>query len=100
MNAGTLLAAISITSLVWGLRPLRAALSLTSKLPNPIIWIFSPLAKVSSTVSTNASIAAVACFFCSPDFSATFEINYDLLINSLPPLLSSGYPLHLLNITI
>jgi hypothetical protein len=36
LNAGTLLAAISISSPVCGLRPLRAARSRTSKLPKPI----------------------------------------------------------------
>ena len=36
LNAGTLLAGISISSPVCGLRPLRAARSRTSKLPKPI----------------------------------------------------------------
>ena len=42
LNAGTLLAAISISSPVCGLRPLRAARSRTSKLPKPINCTFSP----------------------------------------------------------
>src|SRR5690554_2787162 len=35
LKTGTFLASIVIASPVWGLRPVRAPLSLTSKLPNP-----------------------------------------------------------------
>ncbi len=42
LKAGTLLAGISISLPVCGLRPLRAALSRTSKLPKPINCTFSP----------------------------------------------------------
>lgn len=62
LNAGTLLAAISISSPVCGLRPLRAARSRTSKLPNPISCTLSPCFKASKIESKTASTAFVASF--------------------------------------
>ena len=47
LKAGTLLAAISISLPVCGLRPLRAARSRTSKLPKPINCTLSPFARAS-----------------------------------------------------
>ena len=47
LKAGTLVAGIVIASPVCGLRPLRSARSLTSKVPKPTNCNFSPLAKAS-----------------------------------------------------
>jgi hypothetical protein len=46
LKAGTLEAAMSISSPVCGLRPFRAERSRTSNVPNPTNWIFSSLASV------------------------------------------------------
>src|SRR5699024_6641024 len=75
LNAGTLLAGISISSPVCGLRPLRAARSRTSKVPNPIICTFSLSPSVSMTVSNTASTALPASFFERSLDSATELIN-------------------------
>lgn len=62
LNAGTLLAGISISLPVWGLRPLRAARSRTSKFPKPINWTFSPLESDCWIDSKTASTAEPASF--------------------------------------
>ena len=71
LKAGTLLAGISISSPVCGLRPLRAARSRTSKLPNPINCTFSPSFKAFKIESKTASTAFVASFLESSVASAT-----------------------------
>ena len=50
LNAGTFAAAISMASPVWGLRPVRAARSRTSKLPKPGICTLPFCFKVSRFV--------------------------------------------------
>ncbi len=60
LKAGIFDAAISISSPVCGLRPLRAARVRTSKLPKPINCTLSPFAKVSWIDAKTASTAAVA----------------------------------------
>lgn len=62
LKAGTLLAGISISAPVCGLRPLRAERSRTSKLPKPISWILSPFLSASKIVSKTESTAFVASF--------------------------------------
>ena len=69
LNEGTLVAAIANGSPVWGLRPVRAALSRTSNLPNPTKVKDSPLAKVDSTTSVNADKTRSASTFLTPAFS-------------------------------
>jgi hypothetical protein len=75
LKAGTLLAAISISSPVCGLRPLRAARSRTSKLPKPINCTLSPFFNASKMESKTASTALVASFFEISLASATAFIH-------------------------
>ena len=74
MKAGTFDAAIWIVSPVCGLRPERALLSRTSKVPNPVSVTFSPDFNVDLIVSKTAFTAASASFFESSAVSATLVI--------------------------
>ena len=67
-----MLAAILTVAPVCGLRPSRAALSLTEKVPNPGTVILSPLANTPLIASNVASIARVASALVKPAFSATY----------------------------
>ena len=62
LNTGALEAGIFISALVWGFLPFLAALCLTSKVPNPTNWTFSPFLRAPSTDDTKASKAASAAF--------------------------------------
>ena len=62
LKAGVLEAAILISLPVWGLRPVRAALLRTSKVPKPTSVTLSPFFRVISTVLVNALRAASASF--------------------------------------
>ena len=72
LKAGTLEAAICISSPVCGLRPVRAALSRTSNVPNPISCTFSPAAKVLVIDSTTVCTTTVASFEKSQHFVLRF----------------------------
>jgi len=48
LNEGTFAAAMVMLSPVWGFRPVRSALSFTSKVPNPTKAMESPDFKVDS----------------------------------------------------
>ena len=85
LNAGTLLAGISISLPVWGLRPLRAARSRTSKLPNPINCTFSPLESDDWIDSNTASTAKPASFLVKSACSATALIKSVLFFRHSPP---------------
>ena len=87
MNLGALDAAIVISAPVCGFLPVLAALSDTSKVPNPTNWIFSPFFNSSATTSVNAFKDASASFFDTPAFyaiaatkSALFMIKFLLWI--------------------
>ena len=58
LNLGLLEAAILISFPVWGLRPVLAALLATSKVPNPISWIFPPFLSSLDTTSVKALMVA------------------------------------------
>ena len=73
LKAGTLEAAICISSPVCGLRPVRAALSRTSNVPNPISCTFSPAAKVLVIDSTTVCTTTVASFEKSQHFVLRFN---------------------------
>ena len=75
LNAGTLTAGICTTSPVRGLRPERAALSRTKKLPKPIKVTVSPFANASFTESKNAFTAAAESLIVKPDFLAMLSTN-------------------------
>ena len=72
LNLATFLALILITAPVCGLRPLRAALLLTEKVPKPTRVTLPPPFKVLVTASTKESTAAFACVFVTPASSAIF----------------------------
>src|SRR5699024_11252548 len=82
LNAGTLDAAISISSPDCGLRPFLAERSRTSKLPKPISCTFSPFFKDSWIVLNTASTAAPASFFVRSASSLTALIKSVLFIRS------------------
>src|SRR5215217_1347261 len=80
LNLATFLALILITAPVWGLRPLRAALFETEKVPKPTKVTLPPPFKVFVTASTKESKVALACVFVMPASSAIFAINSALFI--------------------
>src|SRR5688500_6765305 len=80
LNLATFLALILITAPVCGLRPLRAALLETEKVPNPTRVTFPFPFNVFVTSSTNESKVALACVFVMPASSAIFAINSALFI--------------------
>src|SRR5436305_2383784 len=61
VNFATLRAAILMVAPVCGLRPLRAFLCETEKVPKPINATRSPLRRAAVTLSTAVSMAVVAC---------------------------------------
>src|SRR5918993_3044570 len=80
LKRATFLALILITAPVWGLRPLRAALLETEKVPKPTKVTLPPPFKVLVTASTKESKEAFACVFVTPASSAIFAINSALFI--------------------
>ena len=71
LNAGTLVAGISMVSPVLKSVPLRGARSRTSKLPKPTNFTASPLDKKSATAPNTASTAYADCFFVHSNCAAT-----------------------------
>src|SRR5882672_7039780 len=80
LNFATFLALILITAPVCGLRPLRAALLETEKVPKPTKVTLPPPFNVFVTASTKESRASFACVFAMPASSAIFAINSALFI--------------------
>src|SRR6187402_1503128 len=80
LNLATFLALILITAPVCGLRPLRAALLDTEKVPKPTKVTLPLPFKVFVTASTKESKVALACVFVMPASSAIFAINSALFI--------------------
>src|SRR5687768_13020451 len=80
LNLATFFALILITAPVWGLRPLRAALLETEKVPKPTRVTLPPPFRVLVTASITESRHAFACVFVMPASSATLEINSALFI--------------------
>src|SRR3977135_1328213 len=80
LNLATLRALILITAPVWGLRPLRAALLLTEKVPKPTRVTLPPPFKVLVTASTKESNEALACVLVTPASSAILAISSALFI--------------------
>jgi len=82
LNLGLLEAAILISFPVWGLRPILAALLATSKVPNPMSWIFPPFLSYLATTSVKALIVASVSFLESFVSFAIASINSVLFIDS------------------
>src|SRR5687767_2299350 len=80
LKRATFFAFILITAPVCGLRPLRAALLLTEKVPKPTRVTLPPPLRVLVTALTKESTAAFAWVFVTPASSAIFEINSALFI--------------------
>src|SRR6476619_3209469 len=80
LNLATFLALILITAPVCGLRPFRASLLLTEKVPKPTRVTFPPPFKVLVTALTKESTAAFAWVFVTPASSAILLINSALFI--------------------
>src|SRR5450432_1753214 len=80
LNFATFLALILITAPVCGLRPLRAALLLTEKVPKPTSVTLPPPFKVLVTASTKESKEALACVLVTPASSAILAISSALFI--------------------
>jgi hypothetical protein len=69
LNVKTRRPEMTISSPVCGLRPLRGRFSLTTKLPKPEIFTFSPRSSRTLTSSKMDSTTSVASFFENPTFS-------------------------------
>ena len=80
LNLATFLAFIFITSPVCGLRPLRAALLDTEKVPKPTNVTLPPPFNVFVTASIKESKEAFACVFVMPASSASYAINSALFM--------------------
>ena len=80
LNFATFFALILMAAPVCGLRPVRAALLETEKVPNPTRVTLSPFFNVFAMVSVKESSAAVACFLLIPASSAILSINSPLFI--------------------
>ena len=80
LKAGTVAAAILISSPVCGFLPFLAALFLASKEPNPTNWTLSPFFNVASTTSTKAFNVSYVAFLVAPVFFAKASTNSDLFI--------------------
>ena len=80
LNLGALEAAMCITSPLRGFLPSLAALSDTSKVPNPTNWIFSPFFNSSATTSVKAFNAFSASFLDNSVFFAIAATNSVLFI--------------------
>lgn len=92
MNAGARVAGMSSVSPVWGLRPARALRPLASKVPKPLIAIFSPatsdaaISPIAGSGSKIASIAARASRADSPVRSINLSVSSALFNTSSLPL--------------
>src|SRR5665647_2687399 len=80
LNLATFLALILITAPVCGLRPLRAALLLTEKVPKPTSVTLPPPLRVLVTAVVKESKAALACVLVTPASSAILAISSALFI--------------------
>ena len=80
LNLATFLALILMVSPLKGLRPVRAALLDTEKVPNPTRVSLSPFFKVFVTPSWKESRAAAAATLVMPASSAILLINSALFI--------------------
>src|SRR6185295_16310121 len=80
LNLATFLALILMVSPLKGLRPVRAALLETEKVPKPTKVSLSPLFKVLVTPSWKESRAAAAATLVMPASSAILLINSALFI--------------------
>jgi putative acetyltransferase len=80
LNLATFFALILITAPVWGLRPLRAALLDTEKVPKPTRVTLFPDFRVLVTASTKESRQSFAWVFVMPASSAIFAINSALFM--------------------
>src|SRR6266550_5169611 len=69
LKVKTLRPTMMISSPVWGFRPLRGRLVLTTKFPKPEIFTFSPCSKQPLMMSKVASTTSVASFLENPTFS-------------------------------
>src|SRR5690554_7188195 len=78
LKLGTLAALISIGSPVCGLRPVRAARSLTVKIPKPTRETVSPFLRLSVTLSIMASSARLAAALGISADAAMASISSDL----------------------
>ena len=84
MKAGVIEAAIFNSAPVCGFLPVRAALSLVSKVPNPIKETFSFFTNSSETIFTKALIAASESFLERPVCYAIAFTNSALFIIFTP----------------
>src|ERR1700757_197987 len=91
-NFATLRAAILMVAPVCGLRPFRAFLCDTEKVPNPIKATRSPLRKAPVMLLTAVSIAVVACALLISQAPAILSTRSALFIVS--PRRSLSYPVH------
>lgn len=80
VKAGTVVAGMVIFCLVLGLSPSLSFLSLDSNEPNPTSTTLSPLATVSTMVSSVAFNTLSACFWVHCDLVAIACINSALFI--------------------
>lgn len=84
LNFGTFLSGMVMGFLVCGFTPFLAAAFLTSKLPNPTSWTFSPFARASVIVSRTASRITFTSFFFAPAFFATLSTSSFLFMKPPP----------------
>ena len=84
LKAGALEAATWMVAPVWGLRPMRAARSLTSKVPKPGSVTLSPRCRVLVMAQSTASTDEPAAALFEPVASATASTN-SLLFTIVPP---------------
>src|SRR5579871_6924940 len=82
VNFATLRAAILIVAPVCGLRPLRAFLCETEKVPKPIKATRSPLRSAEVMLSTAVSMAVVACALLISHAPAILSTRSALFIDS------------------
>src|ERR1700685_3734013 len=92
VNFATLRAAILIVAPVCGLRPLRAFLCDTEKVPKPIRATRSPLRRAPVMLLTAVSIAVVACALLISQAPAILSTRSALFIVS--PRRSHSHPAH------
>src|SRR5271169_4731710 len=90
VNFATLRAAILMVAPVCGLRPFRAFLAETEKVPNPINATRSPLRRAEVMLSTAVSIAVVACTLLISHAPAILSTRSALFIVS--PRRSRSFP--------
>src|SRR6476646_3180267 len=90
VNFATLRAAILIVAPACGLRPFRAFLCDTEKVPKPINTTRSPLRRAEVTLSTAVSMAVVACALLISQAPAILSTRSALFI--VAPRRSLSYP--------